>query len=199
MRKIGLLVIATLLIARPSFTQDMSRGEVSGGWRYYHATLASLSFMLDVKKPKDYPKGWYGDAAMNLSPKFALVGEAGGSYFSDDVHRPSGLVTFDESANVKFHTFMGGVRIRAPQNARIVPFGQVLFGGEHNASSDDRTLTISGRPSTSHSETSANGAVLALDSGVTIAAGPIGVRAATGYVRFFGQPDADAFRMTLGA
>ncbi len=200
MRRLALLAVTVLLFGRPALAQDASRGEVSGGWRFYHANRGNLPFMFDVKKPNEYPRGWYGDIALNLSPKFAIVGEAGGSYFSADAHRPSGSVTFDESAEVTFHTFMGGIRVRAPQNARLVPFGQVLVGGEHNASNDERTITFSGRPSTSVSETSGSGAVLALDGGLTIAAaGSLGVRASAGYVRFFSKADADAFRLALGA
>jgi hypothetical protein len=110
--------------------------------------------------------------AVNVSPKFALVGEA---------------------------TFMGGVRIRAPQRRAIVPFGQVLFGGEHDTSTFERTTQYSQRPSTCRSESGSSNAVLALDSGVTMMAGVIAVRASAGYVRMFGRADAHAFRLSLGA
>jgi hypothetical protein len=96
------------------------------------------------------------------------------------------------------HAFMGGVRVRAPQNPRFVPFGQVLFGGEHNSSARELTNTFSGRTSTSLIENGSSGAALALDAGVTASAF-IGVRASVGYVRLFGDADADAFRLSLGA
>lgn len=202
MRILGLSVTCLLWLsafAPSAFAQDTSRGEYSGGWRYYHATLNSTVYTVEIKKPNDFPKGWYGDLAFNLSPKFAIVGEAGGTYFRDDFKRTSGSVVTEESAEITFHTFMGGVRVRAPQNARVVPFGQVLFGGEHNTSSDERRLTISGRPSNGTTEAGSSGALLGLDGGVTISAGWVGIRAAAGYARFFSKADSDAFRLSLGA
>ena len=95
---------------------------------------------------------------------------------------------------------MGGIRIRAPQHRAVVPFGQVLFGGEHDTSTIARTTQFSQfQPSVSRREISTSNAVLALDSGITMMAGPIAVRASGGYVRFFSQADADAFRFSLGA
>jgi hypothetical protein len=143
MPRLGVLVIAvSLTIAVPAFAQDASRAEFSGGWRYYHATLSSLVRPLQIAVPNDQSKGWYADAAVNLAPKFALVGEAGGTYFSDDFSNTTGPVSIHESLDVRFHTLMGGVRVRAPQTPWFVPFGQVLFGGEHDTSTDERTLTV---------------------------------------------------------
>jgi hypothetical protein len=181
------------MVAGPAFAQDTSRGELSGGWRYYHATiqgLAPIAFNLN-----DFPQGWYGDVAANLSPKFAVVGEAGGTYSSNERSLSSAT---RETSDVRLHVFMGGVRVRAPQNARFIPFGQVLFGGEHNTSARELTSTFSGRTSTSRFERGSSGAALALDAGVTAKA-IIPVRAAVGYVRLFGEADSDAFRLSLGA
>lgn len=200
MRRLGLFVFGLLLLANGAYAQDTTHGEISGGWRYYHATLNALAPTLQVQKPTDFPKGWYGDVGYNLSPKFALVGEASGVSFREHFSSTSTSLTTEENARVSMYVFMGGVRIRAPQNARLVPFGQVLFGGQHNSSASDRTLTFrQGAPSYSRVEYSGNGSALALDSGVTIAAGWIGIRASAGYVRFFGKTDSDAFRLTLGA
>ena len=199
MRRLAFLVLGVLFLVRPAAAQDTSRGEFSAGWRFTHANLGNVPFTFEIPKPNDFPRGWYGDVALNLSPKFALVGEAGGTYLHDTTSRTTGSVTIAQAVDVTFHTFMGGVRVRAPQNARLVPFGQVLIGGEHNSSSSERTLTFpAGRPSTSLQEASGSGAVLALDGGLTVAAGPIGLRAAAGYARFFGTADADAFRLSIG-
>jgi hypothetical protein len=185
--------------AGSAFAQDESRGEFSLGWRYYHATINSVVDPIQVTQPNDYPKGWYADAAVNLSPKFAIVGEAGGTYFSDDFSSPSGIVTIEESYDLTLYTFMGGVRVRAPQHAWFVPFGQVLFGGEHDTSEDERRITVFQSPSTSRREATTSSPALALDGGVTMAAGWIGVRVMVGYVRLFNSADADAFRFSLGA
>ena len=200
MRRLFVLVIGFFLIpAGAASAQDTSRSEFSAGWRYYHARLNNLVRPIQLRAPNsNYPKGWYADAAVNLSPKFAIVGEAGGTYFSDDVSSTSGTVVIKESLDIKFHTFMGGARVRAPQIPWFVPFGQVLFGGEHDTSSDERTLTIFQTIQRNRQDLSSSNAALALDSGATIAFGRIGVRASTGYVRLFSVADADAFRFSLG-
>jgi hypothetical protein len=157
---------------------------------------------LEVVEPNDYPEGWYGDVAVNASEKFAIVGEAGGTYLKDSFSRPSTFVSTNESYDLRLYTFMGGVRVRAPQHAWFVPFGQVLFGGVRDRREDERTTTISiGVPSTStnRQESTTSSPALALDGGFTAAAGWIGVRTSLGYVRMFESADADVFRFTVGA
>jgi hypothetical protein len=198
MRRFGLLVTGVLLtVAQPVFAQDTSRGEFSAGWRYYHASINSVVPQVRFNV-NDFPEGWYGDVAANLSPIFAIVGEAGGTYYSDEKSTSSTFSSTRESSSMTLHAFMGGVRVRAPQNPRFIPFGQVLFGGERNTSTREWATTFSGRTSTSRSEDASSGAALALDAGVTARAF-IGVRASVGYVRYFGEADSDAFRLSLGA
>ncbi|HZM63384.1 MAG TPA: hypothetical protein VFB85_26445 [Vicinamibacterales bacterium] len=196
----GLFATGVLLIvAGPAFAQDASRAEISAGWRQHHVTITSVVRPLQVEVPNDYPKGWYADAAVNVSEKFAIVAEAAGSRFEDAFEQPSNVVSIRESLDVEFYTFMGGVRVRAPQTAWAVPFGQVLFGGVRNTSVDERTITVFQTTSTTRQEETSSDAALALDGGVTLAIGRIGVRASVGYARFFGTADADAFRLSLGA
>ena len=196
----GLFATGVLLIvAGPAFAQDASRAEISAGWRQHHATITSVVRPLQVEVPNDYPKGWYADAAVNVSEKFAIVAEAAGSRFEDAFEQPSNVVSIRESLDVEFYIFMGGVRVRAPQTAWAVPFGQVLFGGVRNTSVDERTITVFQTTSTTRQEETSSDAALALDGGVTLAIGRIGVRASVGYARFFGTADADAFRLSLGA
>ena len=196
----GLFATGVLLIvAGPAFAQDASRAEISAGWRQHHVTITSVVRPLQVEVPNDYPKGWYADAAVNVSEKFAIVAEAAGSRFEDAFEQPSNVVSIRESLDVEFYTFMGGVRVRAPQTASAVPFGQVLFGGVRNTSVGERTITVFQTTSTTRQEETSSDAALALDGGVTLAIGRIGVRASVGYARFFGTADADAFRLSLGA
>lgn len=202
MRRLGVLVAAAclLIFSTSAFAQDDSHGEFSGGWRYYHATIHSLVGTVQLTRPKNFQKGWYGDVAVNASEKFALVGEAGGTYDKDHFSQTTGPVSFDESSNIHVYTFMGGVRIRAPQNEHIVPFGQVLFGGERDTSSDQYSVTfLPNTPSAIPRKNTSGNAALALDSGVTMMVGFVGVRASVGYVRMFSAADADAFRFSLGA
>lgn len=194
-RLVWLLPGVLLTIAGPALAQDTSHGELSAGWRYYHATIDSIATGIQLPSPNDFPKGWYADVAVNVSPKFAIVGEAGGTYYSDEMET-TGTISTRETLDATLYTFMGGVRVRAPQHAALVPFGQVLFGGEHNSSVHERTLTIFQTVLPSRTEASSSGAALALDAGVTAAVGSIGARASVGYVRLFS--DADALRFSLG-
>jgi hypothetical protein len=206
MRRFTLLVAGLLLTtAGPALAQDTSKGEVSGGWRYYHTAVPLSSFPFSTALlDNDYPKGWYADVSGNLSPKFAIVGEVGGTYYRKNTSSGVSVVT-EESRELKIHTFMGGIRVRAPQNARIVPFGQVLFGGEHDSTKFERVTTFNipnfnnPPPSRSTSEMGTSDAMLAMDGGVTVKAGFLGVRGSVGYARFFGTTDADMLRISIGA
>ena len=184
--------------AAPALAQDESRAEVSAGWRFYHATISSITNPITLPRPNDYPMGWYADVAVNVSEKFAIVGEAGGTYHTDESDRTSGTVRFQERYDATFYTFMGGIRVRAPQNAAFVPFGQVLFGGEHDTSELERVTTFNQNTTRSAQERSTSSPVLALDGGITISAGRIGVRTSVGYARFFSTADSDALRVNVG-
>lgn len=201
MRGIGLAVVIVLVsVAGEAFADDSSRGEFAVGWRSYHALISSVVVPVQQPRPDDYPKGWFADVAAHVSPIFAVVGEAGGTYRRKRTVTTSGVVSStEELSDITFYTFMGGVRVRAPQYPALVPFGQVLFGGEHDSSVADRTLTIGGNVFPTHQERRTSSAVLALDAGITAATHVIGVRVSTGYQRFFSQADADAFRVNVGA
>lgn len=190
-------VLLTTLVA-PAAAQDTSRGEVTGGWRVHHATFGTVPVMSELPRPNDFPSGWYADVAANLSPKFALVGEVGGTTLKDETSRSVGFTTISESIDVSMYTFLGGLRIRAPQARAIVPFGQVLFGGARHDNSAERTVQFATSSSVIPRQVKHTGPVLALDAGVTLMAGPIAVRASAGYARFFKLADADALRVNVG-
>jgi len=204
MRRLGLLACGVLLLAaHPAFADDTSKGEVSGGWRYYHATIRSSVALTGASAVNDFSNGWYVDVSGNLSPKFAVVGDIGFTSQRDETTVTSGVVATNEVSDIKLYSFMGGIRVRAPQNARIIPFGQVLVGGERNTSNYTRTTTFNIpnfpiQPSTFTREGDTSGAALALDGGVTVSVGPVGVRAQVGYVRMFGAADVDALRVSIG-
>jgi hypothetical protein len=203
MRRLGVLVVGVLLLAaRSTFADDTSKGEISGGWRYYHAIINSRVSLAGPGEVNDFAKGWYVDVAGNVSPKFAVVGEVGGTYEHDSTTQTQGIVTTSSVSDFKLYTFMGGIRVRAPQNARFIPFGQVLVGGERNTSGYERTLTFNipnFQPSRSTSEGDFSGAALALDGGVTVSVGFVGAGVQAGYVRMFGAADVDGFRVSVGA
>ncbi|MEZ5283854.1 MAG: hypothetical protein R2712_03380 [Vicinamibacterales bacterium] len=191
---------AVIGLATPAAAQDTSRAEVTAGGRYYHVTLATIPSSIYIDRPNDFPEGWYADIAFNLSPKFAVVGDVGGTSFHDEDNRSSSNVTTRETLDVRIYTFMGGIRIRAPQRRAFVPFGQILFGAEHDSYTYNRTVQfLQNPPNVQDRESASSNPVLALESGVTIMAGPVGIRATGGSVRFFKQANADAFRFSLGA
>jgi hypothetical protein len=70
--------------------------------------------------------------------------------------------------------------------------------GQYLARLHARARKDSAATSTTRSERSFSNAVLTLDSGVTLMAGVVAIRASAGYVRMFGRADADAFRLSLG-
>ena len=199
MRRLCVLVLGVVVSAAGSASaQDASRGELSGGWRYYHATLNPTTSTIP-----NHRKGWYADAAFNVSPVLAIVGEAGGSYSSSEFISTGIAATATITSDIKFHTFMGGVRLRVPFVPRVEPYGQVLFGGEHDATVSEQTLTVAQRTERRRQERSSNSAALAFDGGATLVLGRIGVRASAGYARFFPTADfavdVNAFRFSLGA
>jgi hypothetical protein len=200
MRRIGLAIGVCVALAGSASAQDANKVELSGGYRYYHATLPTVYRPSDFERPNDFSKGWYFDVVTNVSEKFAIVGDVGGSYFSKDFARTSGSFASNEVFTFSLHSFAGGLRIRAPQKPALVPFGQILFGGQHHGSKDERTSRFgTSAPSTFTTKTGTSGAMLTLESGVILTAGPIGIRAATGYSRMFGKSDADAVRLSVGA
>jgi hypothetical protein len=86
---------------------------------------AGYVLMHDTSSDHRYPAGWYFSGAANLNHWFGVVGEASGSYRSQDASFQSGTVTLSEKAQV--YTFMGGPRF-FHKVGRVVPFGQALVG-----------------------------------------------------------------------
>ena len=74
------------------------------------------------------PAGWYVEIARNVNRWFGIVGEVSGAYKTT-----SERTSNDQIADVAstLHTFMGGVRLSARLNRRIVLVHPVLVGGAH--------------------------------------------------------------------
>ena len=196
---LGLMVALGSSSAAAQQVQD--RVEIAGGWRFYHSQYRTPgSPFVSVVLDNDAPKGWFADTAVKLSPKFALVGEVGGTYQEASSRRTSGVITFRETADVRFHTFLGGARVLAPQHSWFVPFGQVLYGWQRDRIVTERSTSISNLPpSVSTFAGTTSDRVLALDGGATVGWPRFGVRASLGYARFFGAADLDALRLSVGA
>lgn len=88
---------------------------------------AGYALMRDTTVDQQYPAGWYLSGAVNLTQWLGLVGEAGGSYWSEDT--VIGGMQLALSEKRRAYTFMAGARF-FHKTGRIVPFGQFLAGVE---------------------------------------------------------------------
>ena len=74
------------------------------------------------------PAGWYVEIARNVNRWFGIVGEVSGAY-----QAKSDRISNNQIADVvsTLHTFMGGVRLSARLNRRVMLVHPVLIGGAH--------------------------------------------------------------------
>jgi hypothetical protein len=96
--------------AQPAGPSSPKAITLSGGYQYLKENDCD-----DCK----FPTGFYVDVAGQILPFLSWVGEVSGA---------SGRCCFD-SADQSAFFFAGGARVHPPLGARLVPFGQVLFGG----------------------------------------------------------------------
>jgi hypothetical protein len=83
MRRLATLVLMVLVVTGgPALAQD--RPEVSAGWRLLHVSGSDAD---DISGAEDdgvnFPKGWYFDVAVPITPMFSIVGDIGGNYKSE--------------------------------------------------------------------------------------------------------------------
>jgi hypothetical protein len=169
-------------------------GEFSAGWKLLHVT----DVVLDADET--IPIGWYADVTAHVSGAFSIVGEVAGAYKSFSSEITEFGVPIDVEADVNIHSFLGGVRISARQNPRVVPFGQVLFGAARGSITVTGTATVGGRQiDVSESESNTD---LAIDfgGGVNLGIGDaLAIRLQGSFVRIGGEDDGgNAFRFGAG-
>ena len=87
-------------------------------------TALSAGYQFNRAPDLTLPLGWYVDVSGPVAPKLSIVGEVSGAYKSETM----GVGTSSVDVTVRQHTFMGGVRVAARANPKVVPFGQVLLG-----------------------------------------------------------------------
>jgi opacity protein-like surface antigen len=153
-------------VAAPAAAQTATT-ELSAGYQFARTPDLNL------------PLGWYVDVAGNVAPMFAVVGEVSGAYKSETI----AVGTSSVDATVRLHTFMGGVRVGARTNPKVVPFGQVLLGAARVSGG----VTASG-PAVSVLAASDADTELALQVGGGVnllPSGNFGVRLAADYRRIF--------------
>ena len=109
-------VVASVLASTPPASAQTPKVEISAGYQALHALDETL------------PAGWYVEVARNVNRWFGIVGEVGAAY------RTKGeRISNDQLADVvsTLHTLLGGVRLSARLNRRIVLVHPVLIGSAH--------------------------------------------------------------------
>ena len=171
------LCLAVLAVSVPVAAQTTPRTEISGGYQF-------VTFSVD-EESESLPKGWYFDVAGNLTPMLGIVFQVGGNYKTFEESVTIGGGTFTATADLKVHEFLGGVRLNARNNPRLVPYGQLLVGGINGSIELTTTSTIPGVPAFSQEESETHFA-LVLGGGVTFGvAETVGLRFGVDYLRIF--------------
>ena len=186
---LGLLLIA---VAVPATAQDVPRTEFSAGWKLLHA----MDVFLDADET--LPAGWYADIAGNVNDTIAIVGEVAGAYksFEDSITELG--VRVNVTADVKLHTFMGGIRF-SQRNPRVVPFGQVLFGVAHGSANIEGSATVLGRRVTVSESESSNEFGFDAGGGVSInLTDRVGLRVTGSYLRVGADDGGNGLRFGAG-
>jgi opacity protein-like surface antigen len=185
------ICLAVLGVAASASAQSAPRTEISGGYQF-------LTFDIDGEN-ESMPKGWYFDVAGNLNPMFGIVFQVGGNYKSFGESVTVGGGTFAAEADLKVHEFLGGLRVSARNNPRLVPYGQLLVGGVNASLELTATSTIPGIPGFSTEDSGTN---FALEAGGGVNFGVAentGIRFGVDYLRTFADDDgANAFRFHVG-
>lgn len=191
-----LFLVALLAAAQPASAQTLTLGDASVGWRL----LREMDNGIDGDSVS-FPLGWYGDVSFNLGDEFALVGDVSGAYKSIEVSETVLNTTVNSNADLKIHTFMGGLRYSIRGNPQFVPFAQVLFGVAHGSMDLEQSVIVPGRPvqALSASESS-NEFAFDIGGGVTLpATEKVDFRIGVSYLRIGADNGGNGFRASLGA
>ena len=191
-----LFLVALIAVAQPASAQTVTLGDASVGWRILRAIDGGIN-----GESVSFPLGWYGDVSFNLGDEFAIVGDVSGAYKSMEVSETVITTTVNSDANIKIHTFMGGLRYSFRGNPEVVPFAQVLFGVAHGSMNLEQSVITPGRPTATLSESdSSNEFAFDLGGGVTLpATEKIDLRIGVSYVRIGADDGGNGFRASVGA
>jgi opacity protein-like surface antigen len=190
----ALLCIAMLLgFSASSRAQNAPQAEFSAGWRLLNIPNALGS------QSQTMPLGWYADVAGNLTPVIGIVGEVSGNYKNFEETQTQLGVTVNVNADLKVHTFLGGVRVSARQAAGFTPFAQALFGLAHASGKVEGQTTIAGRTFSISQSVSSSDFAFDASGGVNLnISDSLALRVAAGYLRVGGSDGGNAFRFGAG-
>lgn len=194
-RVLGFCLIA-LGMAIPASAQTTPRTEISAGYQFVTFSVEGVNGEDDNES---IPKGWYFEVAGNLNPVLGVVFQVGGNYKTFDESVTIGGGTFSTEADLKVHEFLGGLRLSARDNPKLVPYGQLLVGGIHGSFELTATSTIPGIPGFSTEDSSTNFALM-FGGGANVGfTDSTGVRFGVDYLRIF-EEDAgsNVFRFHVG-
>ena len=195
MHRLRVLVLGICLgalgVAIPASAQTVPKTEISAGYQF-------VTFSVDDDS-ESIPKGWYFDVTGNLNPMIGVIVQVGGNYKTFEESVTIGGGTFTATADLKVHEFLGGLRLNARDNPKLIPYGQILAGGINGSVEVTTTSTIPGVPAFSQEDSSTNFA-LVFGGGVNFGvAENTGIRFGVDYLRIF-EEDAgsNVFRFQVG-
>ena len=195
MHRLRVLVLGICLgalgVAIPASAQTVPKTEISVGYQF-------VTFSVDDDS-ESIPKGWYFDVTGNLNPMIGVIFQVGGNYKTFEESVTIGGGTFTATADLKVHEFLGGLRLNARDNPKLIPYGQILAGGINGSVEVTTTSTIPGVPAFSQEDSSTNFA-LVFGGGVNFGvAENTGIRFGVDYLRIF-EEDAgsNVFRFQVG-
>jgi hypothetical protein len=180
-------------VAIPASAQTFPRTEISGGYQF-------VTFSVEGET-ESIPKGWYFEVAGNLNPMIGVLFQVGGNYKTFEESVTIGSGTFTAEADLKVHQFLGGVRLNARDNPRLVPYGHLLVGGINGSVDVSTTTTIPGIPTFSE-EVSETNLGLVFGGGINFGiAERTGIRFGVDYLRIFAEDEGEGsnvFRFHVG-
>jgi opacity protein-like surface antigen len=185
--------------ALPAAAQTFPRTEISGGYQF--VTFSVEDAATGENNTESIPKGWYFEVAGNLNPMIGLVFQVGGNYKTVEESVTVAGGTFTAEVDLDVYQFMGGIRLNARKNPRLVPYGQLLVGGINASVELTTTSTIPGIPAFSQEDSTTNLGVLfggGVNFGVT---DKTGIRFGVDYLRIFAEDEGEGsnvFRFHVG-
>ena len=191
--------LAALSVAIPVSAQTSPRTEISGGYQFLTFSVDEDTSLDGVDNNESLPKGWYVDVAGNVNPLIGIVFQVGGNYKTFEESIAIGGGTFTATADLDVYQFLGGVRLSARNNPKLVPYGQLLVGGITGSVELSTSSTIPGLPSLSEEESTTNFA-LEVGGGVNFGvAERVGIRFGVDYIRVFAEDaGSNVFRFHVG-
>jgi opacity protein-like surface antigen len=173
-------------IPQPARAQN-NAGEFSAGWRVLHF------------EDETFSRGWYADVLGSLNDSLGVVGEVSGHYRTIDETRVVAGFPVGVSADLRIHSFMGGIRFSARQNPQIVPFGQATLGLVHGSASVEGSTTVAGRTITVDESESDSDTAFELGGGVNVAVSDnMGLQFGASYFRVIEEGASNSVRFAVG-